>query len=177
MAAPTDRHRTLPDETTSLDNSTAARAAILFVARVRSIKTRHLPKIWPGFTWAQIEFSTCRGGSVSLTLKFSTFSVICIARFWSVLLGVTVVGSLSSSLPVTRPSIMSVRCGVVIFCFLSALPGSCERVTAACVFVWGLFAWLVVVLSKCGPVLQFSCWRFLPSNLPLAGSSLSLAFL
>lgn len=39
---------------------------------------RDLPKICPGFTWAHMEFRTWRGGSVSLTLKFSTFNVICI---------------------------------------------------------------------------------------------------
>lgn len=41
----------------------------------------NLPRICPGFTCAQMEFNTCRGGSVSLTHKFSTLSVICILLF------------------------------------------------------------------------------------------------
>lgn len=40
----------------------------------------YLPKIWPGFTWAQMLLSIWRGGSTSLTLRFSTLSVICILR-------------------------------------------------------------------------------------------------
>lgn len=53
------------------------------LAREFDLRPRNLPSIWPGLTCAQIEFSTCRGGSVSLTLKFSTFRVICMLLVFS----------------------------------------------------------------------------------------------
>lgn len=48
----------------------------------RHTSASNLPKICPGFTWAQMEFRTWRDADslagFSLTLRFSTLSVICI---------------------------------------------------------------------------------------------------
>lgn len=53
-------------------------------SRVRAAGAHNLPKIWPGFALAQTAFKICRGGSVSLTDKFSTLRVICMVAALSV---------------------------------------------------------------------------------------------